>query len=189
MSRSIVEEAKDVQLAVELITLGARLQFLERTVKLSRERIGKLYKEVVGKSPPKGLLPFSAEWYMSWRANSHASLFYNLHVLLKQKQPDLSALQCLMKAYREYLAVVSDIGDTPELDFSRADMLVRYVESDMLHLVSCTRCSGRFVTHAYDVKPKYVCVLCRPPSRADLTPPDGRSVLSGKRPGSRRWTS
>ena len=33
-------------------------------------------------------------------------------------------------------------------------------------LATCTRCTGRFVAHAYENRPDYVCVLCRPPSRA-----------------------
>lgn len=36
--KSIVQEARDIQLAMELITLGARLQMLESETQLSRER-------------------------------------------------------------------------------------------------------------------------------------------------------
>ncbi len=43
--KSIVQEARDIQLAMELITLGARLQMLESETQLSRGRLIKLYKE------------------------------------------------------------------------------------------------------------------------------------------------
>ncbi|HCN8438351.1 TPA: transcriptional regulator FlhC, partial [Escherichia coli] len=43
--KSIVQEARDIQLAMELITLGARLQMLESETHLSRGRLIKLYKE------------------------------------------------------------------------------------------------------------------------------------------------
>jgi len=33
-------------------------------------------------------------------------------------------------------------------------------------LSTCSRCGGHFVAHAHDHKHGYVCVLCRPPSRA-----------------------
>jgi flagellar transcriptional activator FlhC len=65
------------------------------------------------------------------------------------------------------------------LDFTRAATLVRFFEGDLLHLATCTRCTGRFVAHAYDRKSDYVCVLCRPPPRAgkrarrDATPAGG----------------
>ncbi|HDJ1441778.1 TPA: transcriptional regulator FlhC, partial [Serratia rubidaea] len=46
--KSIVKEAKDIQLAMELIALGARLQMLESETQLSRGRLIKLYKELRG---------------------------------------------------------------------------------------------------------------------------------------------
>ena len=55
--KSIVQEARDIQLAMELITLGARLQMLESETQLSRGRLIKLYKELRGSPPPKGMLP------------------------------------------------------------------------------------------------------------------------------------
>ena len=41
-NRSILTEAKQIQLATELIILGARLQVLEMNTDLSRERLVKL---------------------------------------------------------------------------------------------------------------------------------------------------
>ena len=58
-NKSVLQEAQDIQKAVELIRLGARMQMLEAETALSRERLLKLYKEVKGVSPPKGMLPFS----------------------------------------------------------------------------------------------------------------------------------
>lgn len=60
--KSIVQEARDI----ELITLGARLQMLESETQLSRGRLIKLYKELRGSPPPKGMLPFSTDWFMTW---------------------------------------------------------------------------------------------------------------------------
>ena len=77
-NKSVLQEAQDIQKAVELIRLGARMQMLEAETALSRERLLKLYKEVKGVSPPKGMLPFSADWFMSWQPNIHSSLFMAL---------------------------------------------------------------------------------------------------------------
>ncbi|MFN5801711.1 MAG: FlhC family transcriptional regulator, partial [Burkholderiales bacterium] len=49
--KSIVEDSRDIQRAIELIKLGARLQVLESETSLSYEKLLKLYKEVEGKSP------------------------------------------------------------------------------------------------------------------------------------------
>ena len=78
-SRSIVDEEREIHRAIELIKLGARLQVLETEVHLSRERLLRLYKEVLGKSPPKGMLPFSTDWFMTWQPNIHASLFMGIY--------------------------------------------------------------------------------------------------------------
>ncbi len=60
-NKSVMGEAREIQLAMELIGLGARLQFLEAETQLSRDRLIKLYKEIKGVSPPKGLLPFPTD--------------------------------------------------------------------------------------------------------------------------------
>ena len=70
--KSVVNEAEQIQLAMKLIELGARLQLLESQTNLSRERLIKLYKEMKGVSPPKGMLPFSTDWFLTWQPNIHA---------------------------------------------------------------------------------------------------------------------
>lgn len=177
--KSVLGEVREVQLAVELIGLGARLQFLEAAVSLSRERLIRLYKELKGVSPPKGLLPFSTDWYMTWLANIHSSMFYNIYRFMLD-EADENELPALIKAYRLYVEQVSSQGGEVVLDFTRAETMVRFFDSDMLQLSPCSRCGGHFVAHAHDHKNGYVCVLCRPPSRAGKArKPKLVEVLSG----------
>ncbi|MEE4465463.1 FlhC family transcriptional regulator, partial [Azotobacter chroococcum] len=77
--KSLVNEMLQVQLAIELIELGARLQVLETETDLSRGRLIRLYKELRGVSPPKGMLPFSTDWFITWLPNIHSSLFYGIY--------------------------------------------------------------------------------------------------------------
>jgi flagellar transcriptional activator FlhC len=163
--KSVLREVREVQLAIELIELGARLQFLEAEVDLSRERLIRLYKEIKGVSPPKGLLPFSTDWYMTWLANIHSSVFYNMYQFMLTHANE-GLLQALIKSYRLYYEQIESQGAELVLDFTRAYTMVRFFDSDMLQLSTCCRCSGQFVAHAHDHKSGYVCVLCRPPSRA-----------------------
>jgi flagellar transcriptional activator FlhC len=178
--KSVLQEAREVQLAVALIELGARLQFLEAEVNLSRERLVRLYKEIRGVSPPKGLLPFSTDWYMTWMANIHASMFYNIYLHMQAHAE--GRLDALMKAFRMYRQQVEAHGDEQVLDFTRASMLVRFFDSRMLELATCTRCTGRFVAHAHENPRDYVCVLCRPPSRAGKTRSPKREQETAKAP-------
>src|SRR3989338_2426118 len=101
-NKSVIIEAKDIGLAIELIELGARLQLLEAETNLSRERLLKLYKEVRHESPPKGMLPFSTDWFMTWQPNIHASLFMAYYRFLKS-HTKLSGLELIIKSYRMYL--------------------------------------------------------------------------------------
>ncbi|WP_447527360.1 flagellar transcriptional regulator FlhC [Vreelandella sp. TE19] len=166
--KSLVDEMRQVQLAIELIELGARLQVLETETELSRTRLIKLYKEVRGVSPPKGMLPFSTDWFVTWLPNVHSSLFYNIYGSLRKNTP-CERIDAFVKAYRLYEEQVTLENVDPVLGLTRAWTLVRFFESDLLQLTSCTRCLGRFVAHAHSPTRDYVCGICQPPSRAGKT--------------------
>jgi flagellar transcriptional activator FlhC len=168
--KSVIVEAREIHLAMDLIKLGARLQFLEAETSLSRDRLIKLYKELKGTSPPKGLLPFSTDWFMTWLSNIHSSMFYNIYRFM-MTHGGCTRINAIIKSYRLYIEQVQQQGGEPVLDFTRAWTLVRFFDSDMLQLSTCTRCTGLFVAHAHDSQSNYVCVLCRPPSRAGKTRP------------------
>jgi flagellar transcriptional activator FlhC len=135
---------------------------------LSRDRLIKLYKEIRGVSPPKGLLPFSTDWFMTWLSNIHSSMFYNVYRFMVT-EGGCTRIAAIIKSYRLYMEQVQLQGSEPILDFTRAWTLVRFFDGDMLQLSTCTRCTGQFVAHAHDSQNNYVCVLCRPPSRAGKT--------------------
>jgi flagellar transcriptional activator FlhC len=170
--KSVIVEAREIHLAMDLIKLGARLQFLEAETSLSRDRLIKLYKELKGTSPPKGLLPFSTDWFMTWLSNIHSSMFYNIYRFMTT-HGGCTRITAIIKSYRLYIEQVQQQGGEPVLDFTRAWTLVRFFDSAMLQLSTCTRCTGLFVAHAHDSQTNYVCVLCRPPSRAGKTRSSG----------------
>lgn len=117
--KSIVQEARDIQLAMELITLGARLQMLESETQLSRGRLIKLYKELRGSPPPKGMLPFSTDWFMTWEQNVHASMFCNAWQFLL-KTGLCNGVDAVIKAYRLYLEQCPQAEEGPLLALTRA---------------------------------------------------------------------
>jgi len=165
MAKSVVSEARQIELAMELIELGARLQVLEAETSLSRERLLKLYKEVKGESPPKGMLPFSTDWFITWQPNIHASLFIQIHESLT-RQAGARGIAAAITAYRLYLEHVRLRGLEPLLSFTRAWTLLRFFEAKLLQTAPCTRCNGRYVVHALELYDDFVCGLCAPPSRA-----------------------
>ena len=167
-NKSVVTEAREIQLAVELIDLGARLQVLQEETKLSRERLLKLYKEVRGESPAKGMLPYSTDWFMSWLPNIHSSLFMDIYQFLTSNT-EASGVEALIKSYRLYLEQIEISQGEPVLSITRAWFLVRFFEADMLQLTECKECGGHFVLHTNELCKDYVCGICRPPSRAGKT--------------------
>ncbi len=167
--KSVVTEAQEIRLAIELINLGARLQLLESETSLSRERLLKLYKELKGVSPPKGMLPFSTDWFITWQPNIHSSLFINIHKYLVT-HAQISGIEATMKAYKLYIEQVApDRDEEPVLSLTRAWTLVRFFESKMLMTTCCSTCGGQFVVHRHDLHNDYVCGLCHMPSRAGKT--------------------
>src|SRR5690606_33123802 len=97
--RSLLKDNPQTLRATSLIELGARLQVLQSETDLPYERLLKLYKEVTGKSPSKGQLPFSTDWFMTWQPNIHASLFYNLYEYLL-KTSALDDIEAVIRAYK-----------------------------------------------------------------------------------------
>jgi flagellar transcriptional activator FlhC len=164
-TKSILTESRQIERAVALIQLGARLQVLESETDLSYERLLRLYKEVAGKSPSKGQLPFSTDWFLTWQPNIHSSLFMNVHGYLA-KASDLEDIDVTIKAFRLYTEQVTACGLEAQLSITRAWRLVKFVDANMLHMTSCSCCGGRFVTEPYENARHFVCGLCRPPARA-----------------------
>lgn len=166
MSQTRVEQhAQDIFNAIELIKLGARMQVLESLTQISREKLSRLYREIKGQSPAKGILPFSTDWFMTWQANIHSSLFANIyHTAYPEGKIDA---QRLASAYHIYLDMIEAIGIEPVLSVTRAWTLLRFMEAELLQRTSCMRCHGLFITHAHEPAKHFVCGMCNMPSRAN----------------------
>ena len=149
-TKSILTEAKQIERAVTLINLGARLQVLESETDLSYERLLRLYKEVSGKSPSKGQLPFSTDWFMTWQPNIHASLFLNIHEYLN-KVAEIDEIDTVIKAYQLYQEQTTAQGLEALLSVTRAWRLVKFVDVGM---VSQTRHVG-YIAAYHATSPGY----------------------------------
>ena len=164
-NKSVLDEANDIRRAVEMVQLGARMQMLEVETSLSREKLLRIYKEVRGVSPPKGMLPFSTDWFMTWQPNVHSSLFMALYRFYVERAA-LSGLDAIIKAYHLYLDHLEATALEPALSLTRAWTLVRFFDADLLQMAACRSCGGSFVVHAHDPVHDYVCGVCNMPSRA-----------------------
>ncbi|SFM40390.1 flagellar transcriptional regulator FlhC [Nitrosomonas communis] len=166
--KSLLSEAKQIQLATDLIKLGARLQVLEANTELSRERLVRLYKEIKGVSPPKGMLPYSEDWFTSWQPNVHSSLFINIYNFII-KHTNIYPIDAIIKSYKLYLEHIEINRLQRVLSLTRAWTLVRFLESKVLRVIPCTKCKGNFIVHSLEIHSNHVCGLCNIPSRAGKT--------------------
>jgi len=172
--KSVAQEAEEILLATEMIEQGARLQVLQAETSLSYDRLARLYREIRGCSPPKGMLPFSVDWFVTWLPNIHSTVFYSIYRYLDTHTPAHN-VRALVEAYRLYAEQATSgmmgtpPGEEPVLSFTRAWMLIRFFESNLLQLTECERCHAGFIAHAHDPKQGYVCAICRPPPRAGKT--------------------
>jgi len=171
-TKSVLNDSKQVERAVSLIQLGARLQVLESETDLSYERLLRLYKDVAGRSPSKGQLPFSTEWFLTWQPNIHASLFQNTYEYLT-KVSAMEDIDAIMAAYRLYTEQIEACGVEPLLSITRAWRLVKFIDNNMLSMTKCSKCGGHFVSEAYENSRHFECGLCSPPARA------GKGASSG----------
>ena len=179
-TKSVIDDAREVRRASDLIELGARLQLVESETRLSRERLLRLYKEIRGVSPPKGMLPFSIDWFITWMPNIHSSLFLGIYQNLIQSS-ELDEVVAITKAYRLYLEQCATQEQEVALSVTRAWRLVKFVDAGMLRTIPCTRCGGHFVVRTDDLHDGFVCGLCHMPSRAgkkNAVPVPGDAKLS-----------
>ncbi len=175
-AKSVLNESRQIERAVALIQLGARLQVLESETDLSYERLLRLYKEVAGRSPSKGQLPFSTDWFLTWQPNIHASLFLNTYEYLT-KATALEDIDAIMKAFKLYTEQIAACGVEPLLSITRAWRLIKFVDNHMLSMTKCSRCGGHFVTDPYENARHFECGLCVPPARAGKSAGTGGILL------------
>jgi flagellar transcriptional activator FlhC len=175
-TKSVLNDSQQVGRAVALIQLGARLQVLESETDLSYERLLRLYKEVAGRSPSKGQLPFSTDWFLGWQPNIHASLFLNIYEYITKASP-IDDIDAVMKAFRLYSEQIAACGVDPLMSITRAWRLVKFMDNNMLSMTKCSKCGGHFVTEAYENSRHFECGLCAPPARAGKGSGAGRILL------------
>ncbi len=164
-SDSLLTQQRHLGRAVELIKFGARLQVLQAETPLPYERLLRLYKEVAQRSPSKGQLPFSTDWFLAWQGNVHASLFYSVFTWLSKTSP-LDNVDALIKAYDLYTEQVGLAGIEPMLSITRAWSLVRFMEQRMLAVTPCNECGAHTVTLPFENVRHFTCGLCEPPPRS-----------------------
>jgi flagellar transcriptional activator FlhC len=134
-------------------------------------------------SPPKGMLPFSTDWFLTWQPNIHSSLYINIYKFLVD-HAGATGIQAVMKAYKLYLEQMPpEPGEEPLLSLTRAWTLVRFFQGGMLMLAPCSKCKGKYVVNSLDLNTitSAACATClRAPARParPRTPPRWPAMMN-----------
>jgi flagellar transcriptional activator FlhC len=96
--RSVVAEAKQIDLASSLIHLGARLQVLQSETSLSRERLLRLYKRSERQIATRGCYPIPRTG--SSPATEHPRVTIHRHLPLSRQTMSPERIDALVRAYR-----------------------------------------------------------------------------------------
>lgn len=160
----LLEQMKQYQKAAQLIELGARMQILDDLFDLPREKMLSLYKEVKGEAPPRGLLPFSTDWFLEWQPSIHSAIY--LKVREEYKKTGLNDVDLLISSYEKYSKIIKATNQEEVLSITRAWSLDRFIKSKLLKVSYCKECFGGFPNHPHENDKKYICGLCKMPSRA-----------------------
>lgn len=163
---TLIEQIDLMQRAKELIELGARMQVLEDLTPMPREKLLRLYKEVRGCAPARGLLPFSTEWFLEWQPSIHTALYLSQRNSLKKLAIEDTPKELLPQSYRAYIDCLACAKMPTVLSLTRAWSLERFLQAKMLREVECSKCEGVFVAHSHDPVRGFVCGLCKAPPRA-----------------------
>lgn len=184
MTRSTVaQEGTDIRRASDMIRLGARLQVLQSETRLSPERLSRLYRDIRGRCAPKGMFPYSPDWYLTWLPNLHSSVFYSIYNHFV-RQGELVGIDAIIEAYKLYAEQVqagflpnSSGENVAVLTFTRAWTMLRFFDIGLLRSIHCDSCRGLFVAREKlcDDTEAYVCGFCEPPARA------GRKAVARRR--------
>ena len=110
------------------------------------------------------------KYFISRQVDDFFTGVYNIYKFMVD-YADVKGIDAIIKAYSLYQqqVVEQDAEVEPVLSMTRAWTLVRFVESKMLKMKSCTCCGGEYIVNTYDLNQNYVCNLCHVPSRAGKT--------------------
>lgn len=146
-------------LAIELLSLGARIKIITEETGISPKVLRKAYFDMHQKSPPSGALKFSPNFiYKSLAKTKEATLFIFFYRI--EKHEDFSR-RCI-DAYKHYEAHITTIKNKPILDISDSWMLAKWASIGILKLVRCEQCrSAKLIVINNNDQQNNVCCVCR----------------------------
>lgn len=144
-------------LAIELLSLGARINIISEETGISPKILRKAYFEMYKKSSPSGSLKFNPNFiYKSFSKAKEATLFV---FFFRTESSDDFPRRCI-NSYRRYEAYIMTVSKTrPIFDISDSWMLAKWSSCGILKLVRCGRCrSAKLINNDQQ---QNICCICK----------------------------
>lgn len=145
---------EQLQHAMDLAQFGARAIIITELTGLNLTTSKRIYREVNGKPPPPGQLPFTDSWYIRFqRRMLHALLVWQYYKRFLGENQGASKLW--LSTYRSYFAHVTE----PLVDINRAYFIPRLLHAGIWVEQACPLCAGGYPS-PYDPVGS-LCPACR----------------------------
>lgn len=148
---------KNYALAIELITLGARINIIAEETGLSPKILRKAYIEMHQKSPSRGSNKITTNFiYKSLFKSKQATMFvFFFRIETNQEFPR----RCI-NAYKKYEAYIFTVlKSQPAFDISDCWMLAKWSTCGIIKLIRCGNCRSAKLINNHDQQ--NICCICR----------------------------
>jgi hypothetical protein len=144
-------------LAIELLSLDARISIVAEQTGLSPEILRKLFLEMHHRSSSRGSLRTSPGFiFKSFRLLKEATLY----AFFFRSENSTDFCRRAINAYRRYATYIGTVSKThPRLDFSDAWVISEWLDTGVIKLVRCSHCrSANLITNELQ---HHVCCVCK----------------------------
>lgn len=144
-------------LAIELLSLGARINIISEETGLSAKILRKAYFDMHGKSSSSGSLKFNPNFiYKSFSKTKEATLFV---FFFRIENHDEFSRRCI-NSYRRYETYILTVSKSkPIFDISDSWMLAKWSMCGILKLVRCGQCRSAKLINSE--QQQNVCCICK----------------------------
>ncbi|WP_027156659.1 FlhC family transcriptional regulator [Methylobacter luteus] len=138
---------RKLNLATGIIKKEGRPTIVRAVCRISKASAVQLYKEIHGKGPSSGLLPYDPEWVMKSPENClHASVYCNIHETLVRAETDAWRGEIFLEAYERYEETFAFRRQPVLLNINRAWFIERQISLSDVSRMSCGRCNYTYAT-------------------------------------------
>lgn len=158
MQATTVEDARRLARVLTLVEHNARTAVIQSLTNIPKGLIRNLYRELLGRSAPSGLMKASCESLFS---NTSTHILASYFALFYAGRTESDEYDRLITAYTQYQALTRNIGrqgKKARLDFNDAWLISRDFRIKVASLKHCRKCSTDYLVGRC---PGVTCPVCK----------------------------